>query len=271
MTYAEQATTVIVTRPTPGRRTPGPTEVDDRAERYRQRRAFYQERASGWSGMLSEKFSDIAGEVSFDFGERIQTVLAESESKIDSSDPFKDWLRYAGELDRRLTEEIGNNHQMAVHAVRSLSVSSARFLALDETEVIDPPPPFLQSALATAAPNETAPQGGRLSAVINIVMRGYMGFMMLLMLSNTVLKVSLSVWFGALPFGLLAAVAWREERARRLASRRAEAHRLTRNHVDEFATRAMKDSQDLLRGLEHGLRQAYQVRVDRLLATPEWC
>ncbi len=163
-----------------------------------------------------------------------------------------------------------NNHEVAVSAVRSLSVRSARYLALDETEVIDPPPPSLQSALASGAPDETALKGCWLSALINILMRGYMGFMMLLMLSNTVFKVSLSVWFGALPFGLLAAVAWREERARRLAGRRAEAHRLTRGHVDEFANRAMKDTQDLLRGLEHGLRQAYQARVDRLLAAPEW-
>ncbi|MCD2196181.1 hypothetical protein LQ327_22670 [Actinomycetospora endophytica] len=267
-TIVNQATAVIPTRITP--RVPHPTALAAAAQRYHRRSAFYEERTAAWSGNLSERFSDIAGVVSSDFGERFQSVLTDTERTIDSSDPFKDWQCYAAELDRRLNDEVWNNHQVAVSAVRSLSESSARYLALDETEVIDPPPPSLQSALASEAPDATALKGGRLNALINIVMRGYMGFMMLLMVSNLVLKISMSAWYGVLPFGLLAAVAWREERARRLAARRAEAQRLTRNHLDEFATRAMKDSQDLLRALEYGLRQAYRARVARVLATPEW-
>lgn len=261
------ATRSAALRPAPSADADG---TEDPAQRQQRRAAFYEERASRWSGLLSASFSEIAGEMSFDFGQRMDSVLSEAERKIDSCDPFKNWTDFARGLDRRLTEEAWNNYQVAVDAVRALSVRSARHLELDETEVIDPPPPSVYSALATSAPSETAHQSGRLSAMINIIMRGYMGFMMLLILSNTVLKISLSVWFGALPFGFLAAVAWREERGRRLAARRSEARRLTRSHVEDFGTRAMKDAQDLLRALEQGLGQAYRLRVERQLAAPGW-
>ena len=270
---AEQATTVMrpmrLASPCGPSRSPVPA-AEDRARRRQRRLASYEKRAAGWGRTLSESFSVISRDISFDVAERMKTVLTEAEREISSGDPRKDWTRYATEVDRRLVEQAWRSHQVAVNAVRSLSARSARELGLTETVVIDPPPPSVRSSLTTVVPGGSAEKSGRLSAVVNILMRGYMGFMMLLVLSNTVFKVPLPVWFGALPFGLLAAVAWREERARRLAARRAEALRLTRGHVDEFAARATKDTQDLLRTLDKGLRLAYRARVERLLATPEW-
>lgn len=235
-----------------------------------QRSELLAERAGRWGRILGDSFSGIASDVEFDLRTRIQAVLTEAERAIDETDPTAGWAGFAGWLDEALVGQVRVNYELAVGLTREVSLRAAEHFGLAESEVVDPPPPTITSDLASGAP-VVAAAGGRArgGARMNVFMRAYMGFMIFFLMTR-VFGLDLPLYVGALPALVMGAIALREERTRRLDNRKAAAMRTVRHHISDFSAQATKDSRDLVRDLEHGLRDGYHTRVDQLLRAPAW-
>lgn len=243
-----------------------PERPEQPAERPRERYVVpLPERAAMWREQLSDELATVYSDVDFDLRRRVQQVLVAVEETVGQLDPAKDWPALAGWLRERLAFEMRENHLLAAGSVRAISLRSAERLRLGTTQIIDPPVPAPPTDLAVSLAE--APKGAeaaRTGSVMNVVLRGYLGFVMYFMLSHFV-GLDLPLALGLLPAALMAGLAVREERTRKLATRRTEAEQALRGYVAEFGMWVGKGSQDRLRRMEQDLRAGYEARIDAAL------
>jgi len=215
--------------------------------------------------LLRDSFANVTSDVDFDLRQRMQAVLAQAEHTIEHSDPAKNWDEFAGWLRRRLTSEAQANNDLAVTSSRNVSLEAAKHVALDEMHIIDPPQATIVTDLPTALTADEALGTSRvgISAVVNIVLRAYMGFVMFYLLTRLI-ELSLPMILSLVPTLLMGGLAVVEERNRRRDKRREQASTTVRSYITDFSMRVTKESRDLLRQLEQDLRDAYGARSEQM-------
>jgi len=218
-----------------------------------------------WQKLLRDSFANVTSDVDFDLRQRMQAVLAQAEHTIEHSDPAKNWDEFAGWLRRRLTSEAQANNDLAVMSSRNVSLEAAKHVALDEMHIIDPPQATIVTDLPTALTADEALGTSRvgISAVVNIVLRAYMGFVMFYLLTRLI-ELSLPMILSLVPTLLMGGLAVVEERNRRRDKRREQASTTVRSYITDFSMRVTKESRDLLRQLEQDLRDAYGARSEQM-------
>lgn len=218
-----------------------------------------------WQKLLRDSFANVTSDVDFDLRQRMQAVLAQAEHTIEHSDPAKNWDEFAGWLRRRLTSEAQANNDLAVTSSRNVSLEAAKHVALDEMHIIDPPQATIVTDLPTALTADEALGTSRvgISAVVNIVLRAYMGFVMFYLLTRLI-ELSLPMILSLVPTLLMGGLAVVEERNRRRDKRREQASTTVRSYITDFSMRVTKESRDLLRQLEQDLRDAYGARSEQM-------
>jgi hypothetical protein len=227
--------------------------------------AFYQERASQWSGLIGSAFEAISSRAAYDLRARIQQVGKEAQDHIEDIDPGRTGAEMKAWLDARLVADVAHHRAVMVSAVREFSDRAAQHFALTRSVPVEPPPSALRSDFDTARLVVNKKKNSAMSTWINIGMRAYMGFMIFFVLTQ-VMEVHVPGWLGVLPVLLLGGVALSEERRKRVDQRRHQAADAVAQHIGEFADRASRESEELLRGLEMGLGSAYRGRVEALMA-----
>jgi len=223
-----------------------------------------RDRASRWRGQLRDNFSTLNSDVDFDMRRRIQNLHVAMENTVDGGDPGKNWEELTGWLRERLSSELEQNHRLAVRSIRTVSVSGARFLGLEESQIVDPPAPMAPTDLSVSLKKLPPPPGGggATGLAMNILLRAYLGFAMYFVLTNFT-GLALPIVIGIGPALLLAGIAVQEERTRQVSSRRVTAKQVLRSYITEFGMYATKSSRDLLRQQEYDLRDGYEALVDR--------
>ncbi|HET9253993.1 MAG TPA: hypothetical protein VFO16_02180 [Pseudonocardiaceae bacterium] len=219
-----------------------------------------------WQKLLRDSFATITSDIDFDLRQRMQAVLAEAERTVERGNPAKDWDEFADWLRDRLSAEAMANHDLAVSSCRNVSVRVAQHVAVSEMHIVDPPPLTITTDMPTALTADQALGSGKigLSAVVNINLRAYMGFVMFYLLTRLSGLDHLPLYLAVLPTALLGGLAVIEERNRRLEKRRDQVNATVRSYVTDFRMRVSKDSRDLLRQLEQDLRDAYTTRSEEM-------
>jgi hypothetical protein len=227
--------------------------------------AFYQERASQWGGLISTAFEAISSQAMYDLRARIQQLGKEAQDHIEEVDPGRTGAELKAWLDARLVADQQHHRAGVVSGVREFSDRAAQHFALTRSVPVDPPPSRLGSDFDTERLVVSKKKNSALSTSINIGMRAYMGFMIFFVLTQ-VMEFHAPGWVGVLPVLLLGGVALSEERRKRIDQRRYQASEAVAQHIGEFADRAARETEELLRGLEVGIGSAYRGRVEALMA-----
>lgn len=226
-----------------------------------------RDRASRWRGQLRDGFNALNSDIDFDLRRRMQNVRTAAENAVEATDPGRGWTQITDWLRGELAKEVHANHEFAVRSIRSLSVSGAKSLGLDESQVVDPPAARVPDHISVSLRELPRPPHvtGVGSLLMTIVLRAYVGFVIFFVLKNST-GLDLNVLFGIAPALLLGGIALQEERGRRVVARRSIANQVLRNYIGEFSMYATKESRDLLREQEQELREGYEVLVDRRVA-----
>jgi hypothetical protein len=221
--------------------------------------------AARWQKLLRDSFATVTSDVDFDLRQRMQAVLAQAEHRIEHSNPAKNWHEFAGWLRQRLTAEAQANNELALSASRSVSLQAAKHIAPGDMHIIDPPQATVATDLPTALTGDQALGTSRIgiSAVVNIALRAYMGFVMFYLLTRLT-ELALPMVLSLVPTLLMGGIAVIEERNRLLEKRRDQASTTVRSYITDFSMRVTKESRDLLRQLEQDLRDAYGARSDQM-------
>ena len=227
--------------------------------------AFYQERAAQWGGLISTAFEAMSSQAMYDLRARIQQVGKEAQDHLEEIDPGSTGSDLKAWLDARLGADLAHHRAGIVASAREFSDRAAAHFALIRSVPVEPPPSRVASDFDTDRLAVNKKRNSALSTSINIGMRAYMGFMIFFVLTQ-VMEVHVPGWLGVLPVLLLGGVALSEERRKRVEQRRHQASEVVAQHIGEFADRAARESEELLRGLEVGLGSAYRGRVEVLMA-----
>jgi hypothetical protein len=229
--------------------------------------AFYRERASQWDGLLSAAFEAISSRAMDDLRTRIRQIGTEAQDHIEDIDPGRTGSELTAWLDARLAAALQDHRAGVVAGVRDFSDRAARHFALTRSLPVDPPPSRLDSDFDTGrlAVDE---KRSALSASVTIGMRAGTGFMIFFALTQ-VMELHLPGWAGVLLILLLGGVALADERRKRVEQRRNHAAEVVAQHIGEFADRAVRETEELLRDLERGLGSAYRGRVEALMASAD--
>ena len=218
-----------------------------------------------WQKLIRDSFATVTSDVDFDLRQRMQGVLVQAEHTIEHNDPAKNWDEFAGWLRERLTFEAQANNDLAVTSSRTVSLEAAKHIAPGEMHIIDPPQATIVTDLPTALTADQALGSSRvgISAVVNIALRAYMGFVMFYLLTRLT-ELNLPMILSLVPTLLMGGLAVVEERNRRRDKRREQASTTVRSYITDFSMRVTKESRDLLRQLEQDLRDAYGARSEQM-------
>jgi hypothetical protein len=222
-------------------------------------------RSARWQKLLRDGFATINSDVEFNLQQRIHTVLTEASHRLEHIDPARSWDEFANFLHHRLTSEAQTIHDFAVTSSRAVSSEAAKHLVPNDIHIIDPPSTIIPADLPAELTADKAPGSSRLgiSAGMSIIFPAYGIFMMFYVLTNVVHLLPFPLVIGLVPAVLVGGLVIIEECRRRIEERRARARTIVRDYVVDFRIRITKDSRDLVRNLEHELRDAYGARSDQ--------
>jgi hypothetical protein len=218
-----------------------------------------------WQKVLRDSFATVTSDVDFDLRQRMQAVLSQAEHTIEHGNPARNWEEFAGWLRQRLTCEARANNDLAVTASRTVSLEAAKHVAPGEMHIIDPPQATIVTDLPTALTADQALGSSRIgiSAVVNVALRAYMGFVMFYLLTRLI-ELTLPLTLSVIPTLLMGGLAVIEEHNRRVEKRREQASTTVRSYITDFSMRVTKESRDLLRQLEQDVRDAYAARSEQM-------
>ncbi|MEM9745557.1 MAG: dynamin family protein [Actinomycetota bacterium] len=221
--------------------------------------------AGKWNQTLNDGIADLVADVEHDFRVRVRSMLKEADAAIENSDPADTWTEFEPWLYQRVAADVLVNYTYLRDAATSLSELVAQHFhdasggVLDRLSVHNPMP--LMSASTVAATVDTDRMGLGASG-FTMLRGGYMGVLMMTMMGS---MVGIAVGPVALGVGMiLGRKTLREEKARQLATRRAQAKNTIRKYADDVAFHVNKDSRDTLRRVQRQLRDHYATRAEEL-------
>jgi len=222
-------------------------------------------RSARWQKLLRDSFATITSDVEFNLHQRMHAVLTEANHKMENIDPARNWDKFANWLHLRLILEAQTIHDLAVTSSRTVSSEVAKHLAPNDIHIIDPPSTTISTDLPAALTADKIWDSSRLgiSAGMGIIFPAYGIFMMFYVLTNVVHLLPFPLVIGLVPAVLVGGLVIIEERRRRIEQRRARASTTVGRYITDFRMRITKDSHDLLRDLEHELRDAYGARSEQ--------
>jgi len=197
------------------------------------------------SALLADGLAELAAAVDHDLRDRLRTLQREAEAWLNEHDPADDWAAFEAWLGGRAEKAIADNH-------RSLRRGAAR-LAAEAGVAVDVAlaPPAAPVADALLAPKRPAAAElwitGLRGACGGIVTAGLLGN-----LAGLAVAAPVAVVVG-LVFGIRTL---RDDRARHLAVRRAEAKTVVQRYVDEVVFQCGNASRRSLREVQRRFRAA---------------
>ena len=242
----------------------------------RVRTAKLRDRAARWQQTLNDGVADLVSDIEYDLRDRLRTVVADAEPRLDDTDPVKTWDQFAPWLQQQVSAAVSTNMIWAETRTRWLAERVAQHFAEEGEGAV----PGLDLpggegdggdggadvvALLAAPDHEKVGLG---STLITGMRGSYGGVLMIGMLS-TIGGLALINPFSVGAGLLLGSKTFVDERKRARRRRQSEAKTAVRRHVDDVTFQAGKNSRDMLREVQRLLRDHFTTtaaELDRSLA-----
>jgi replication fork clamp-binding protein CrfC len=215
-----------------------------------------------WQQVLGDGIADLTADVEHDLRQRFRTILAHTESVIDSCDPTQHWAEIGTELENSVATAVGDNFVWAYQRAEALAEEVGRTFMEAGLDAVQMPAIDARDMGAgfgefkSLARLEAKP----IKAGHKIVtgMRGsYGGVLMFGMLTSF---AGLGM-FNPLSLGagfILGRKAYKEDMENRMMRVRNEAKTNMRKFVDDVAFVVGKESRDRLKAIQRQLRDHYR-------------
>ncbi len=221
-----------------------------------------------WSTTLNDGVSDLTSDIEFDFRQRMRAITQEGDAAIENSDPLDTWAEFEPWLVNRLSHEVVSNYRYMTERAAALSADVGTHFDSDGDHLlgdldIHNPTSVLEGVSVEPTVDLTETTAGKKGLT---VLRGsYSGMLMFGLLGGMVAVAAPVVPFVAPAAGaIFARNALKDEKARELARRRAEARNSMRRYCDEVNFQVTKDSRDTMRRVQRQLRDHYSARAEEL-------
>jgi hypothetical protein len=200
--------------------------------------------------------ADLIGDLEFDLRDRTRRILRELDKFFDVADPLKDWADFADWLEENLAEAADTNFAWLVERFAWITSRITRDLESYRDEVLPESLTEIGDGLLDLYHELDKPRVDKfsLSQKVFIGLRGSYGGLLMFGLAT-----SLAGWplINAVSLGagvLFAAKSIYDESGAQLKRRQAIAKAAAQRHIDDFYLSFTKDTKDLVRVLQRGLR-----------------
>lgn len=215
--------------------------------------------------VISANCAALQGDVALDLRQRMQGLNVELDQALQRSSPAREWPVVTAWLYELVAYEAGLNRNFAIAGGARVSALAAHQLGIAEphqvagTHLVNPgplvPPPPAEIALPRVSPIN-------ITVVFGVLMRVWVGFAIFYTLVAAA-KVQIAPVVSLVPMLLMAAIGTLEACGRWRDRRRAHASTALRGYIADVTARVNKDANDLVRGLETELREAYSGWFER--------
>jgi hypothetical protein len=212
--------------------------------------------AAAWQTGLADDMADLSGDLEFDLRDRTRRIMREMDKFFDEADPLKDWSDFADWLDDNLAEAAETNFAWFVERFEWIISRITRDLESYRDETLPGSLTEIGDGLLELCHQLDEPRVEKfsLSQKVFIGLRGSYGGLLMFGLAT-----SLAGWplINAVSVGagvLFAAKSIYDESGAQLKRRQAVAKSAAQRHIDDFFLTFTKDTKDLVRALQRGLR-----------------
>lgn len=220
--------------------------------------------AGAWQTGLADDMADLSTDLEFDLRDRTRRIMREMDKFFDEADPLKDWPEFADWLEENLAEAADTNFAWLVERFQWITSRITRDLESYRDELLPASLVEVGDGLLDLYHELDKPRVDKftLSQKMFVGLRGSYGGLLMFGLAT-----SLAGWplINAVSLGagvLFAAKSIYDESGAQLKRRQAVAKQVAQRHIDDFFLAFSKDTKDLVRQLQRGLR-------DHLTSTAE--
>jgi hypothetical protein len=224
--------------------------------------------AGAWQTGLADDIADLLGDIEFDLRDRTRRILRELDKFFDEADPVKDWAGFAEWLEENLAEAADTNFAWLVERFQWIVSRITRDLESYRDEVLPASLTQIGDGLLDLYHELHKPSLDKFSfsQKVFVGLRGSYGGLLMFGLAT-----SLAGWplINAVSLGagvLFAAKSIYDESGVQLKRRQAAAKAAAQRHIDDFFLTFSKDTKDLVRALQRGLRDHLTLTAEELRA-----
>jgi hypothetical protein len=222
--------------------------------------------AAAWQTGLADDMADLIADIEFDLRDRTRRILREMDKFFDQADPVKDWEDFAVWLEENLAEAADTNFAWLVERFAWITSRITRDLESYRDEVLPGSLTEIGDGLLDLYHELDRPRVDKftLSQKVFVGLRGSYGGLLMFGLAT-----SLAGWplINAVSLGagfLFAAKSIYDESGAQLKRRQAIARAAAQRHIDDFFLAFSKDTKDLVRTLQRGLRDHLTQTAEQL-------
>ncbi len=222
--------------------------------------------AAAWQTGLADDMADLIADIEFDLRDRTRRILREMDKFFDEADPVKDWEDFAVWLEENLAEAADTNFAWLVERFAWITSRITRDLESYRDEVLPGSLTEIGDGLLDLYHELDQPRVDKfsLSQKVFVGLRGSYGGLLMFGLATT-----LAGWplINAVSLGagvLFAAKSIYDESGVQLKRRQAIARAAAQRHIDDFFLAFSKDTKDLVRTLQRGLRDHLTLTAEQL-------
>jgi GTP-binding protein EngB required for normal cell division len=244
----------------------GPSEALQRWQTAQRQLEQLRKDSAAWQTALADDMADLAGDLEYDLRDRTRRILREVDKYFDEADPAVDWADFADWVGDALAEAADTNFAWLVERFDWITARIAKDLeAYRDRELpralleIDDGVLDLESDVSE--PNvEKFSIGQKMFVGLRGSYGGVLMFGLATSLAGWPLINAVSVGAGV----LFAAKTIYDEAGARLKRRQSNAKSAAQRHVDDFFLSFSKDTRDIVKQLQRGLRDHLAATAERL-------
>ena len=222
--------------------------------------------AARWQITLNDGFTDLLTDVDHDLRSRLRQLTRDADDAIDQCDPAESWEEFEPWLYRQAADHVVANYAMLQRRSGEIAAHVSELFASDGHDIavqLDVPNPAELLRAVEASADVELQDGDGLSTGMNTLRSSYGGALMFGMFGQVVGLALIN------PIGVVAGIifggkAYRDEKNRALAQRRAQAKNAHRKYTDELAFEVSKDARDTVRRIQRQLRDQFTARAEEL-------
>ncbi|HEX4819213.1 MAG TPA: dynamin family protein [Acidimicrobiales bacterium] len=222
--------------------------------------------AARWQVTLNDGFGDLLNDIDHDLRSRLRQLTRDADAAIDQCDPAESWEDFEPWLYRQAADQVVANYALLQRRAGEIAARVADLFSTDGLEIavqLEVPDPSALLKAVEAGADVELQQGDGLSTGMNTLRSSYGGALMFGMFGQMVGLALIN------PIGVVAGIifggkAYRDEKNRALAQRRAQAKNAHRKYTDELAFEVGKDVRDTVRRIQRQLRDQFTARAEEL-------
>jgi len=222
--------------------------------------------AARWQITLNDGCADLLNDIDHDLRSRLRQLTRDADIAVDQCDPAESWEDFEPWLYRQAADQVVANYALLQRRAGEISARVSEMFSTDGREIAVqlevPDPGALLKAVEASAEVELQ-QGDGLSTGMNTLRSSYGGALMFGMFGQMV-GLALINPIGVVAGLIFGGKAYRDEKNRALAQRRAQAKNAHRKYTDELAFEVGKDVRDTIRRIQRQLRDQFTARADEL-------